>query len=86
MTRAEKKRRRRNRKIQRVCAWTVLILFELLVSAVPTALTSAILLPLAYRERGYFGVGSEWLLIIAIFCITYSAFHNRICDKIFKEG
>lgn len=86
MTRAESQRRKRKREIQRVCAWTLLIMFELLVAAAPTAITAVILIPLAYWQRGYYGVGSEWLLIIAVFCITYSAIHNRICDRIFEEG
>lgn len=86
MTRTERQRRKRRRKIQRACAWTVLIVFELLMAAAPTAITAAILIPLAYRERGYYGMGSEWILIIAVFCIAYSTIHNRICDRIFEEG
>ena len=86
MTKAERQRRKRKREIQRVCALTLLIMFELLVAAALTAITAAILIPFAYWQRGYYGVGSEWLAIIAVFCITYSAVHNRICDRIFEEG
>lgn len=86
MTRAERQRRRRKRKIQRVCAWAALIVFELLMAAAPTAITAAILIPLVYTQRGYYGVGSEWILIISVFCVAYSTIHKRICDRIFEEG
>lgn len=85
MTKAERQRRKRRREIQRVLAWTLLVMFELLLAAVPTAITAAIIIPLVYWQRGYYGMGSEWILIIAVFCITYSAVHNRICDRIFEE-
>lgn len=85
MTRAERQRRKRRREIQRVRAWTLLIVIELLISAVPTAITAAILIPLAYWQRGYYGVGGEWLVILIVFCTTYIVIHNRICDRIFGE-
>lgn len=85
MTRVERRRRKRRREIQRICAWTLLVAIELFAAAVPTAIIAAIIIPFAYFQRGYYGVGSEWLLIIAVFCITYGAIHNRICDRIFEE-
>lgn len=85
MTRVEARSRKRKRKMQQIGAWTVLILFELVVSAVPAALIAAIALPFAYAERGYMGIGSEWLIITAVFCFTYNAVHKRICDRIFGE-
>lgn len=85
MTRVETRHRKRRRKMQQIGAWTVLILFELIVSAVPAALVAAIALPFAYAERGYVGFGSEWLIITAVFCFVYNAVHERICDRIFGE-
>lgn len=85
MTRAERQRRKRRREIKRVYAWTLLVAIELLASAVPTAIIAAIIIPILYWQRGYYGAGSEWFLIIAVFCITYGAIHNRICDRIFEE-
>lgn len=86
MTRTERQRRKRRRKIQRACAWTVLIVFELLIAAAPMTITAAILIPLVYAQRGYYGVGSEWILIISVFCVAYSTIHRKICDRIFEEG
>lgn len=83
-TQARRKRKRRQR-LRRMEAWTILILLELLVAATPTIILAAILLPFVYRERGYEAVGSEWLMIAATFCITYSIVHKRICEKIFEE-
>lgn len=85
MTRAEARRRKRKKKMQQIGAWTVLILFELIVSAAPAALVAAIALPFAYAERGYMGIGGEWLIITAVFCFAYNAIHERICDRIFGE-
>lgn len=80
-------RRKHRRRFQQIRAWTALILLEILFAAVPTAGAAAVFLPLAYAERGYMAMGSEWLIIAAVFCITYRITHNRVCDKIFgQEG
>lgn len=86
MTRAEARRRRRiKRKAQQIAAWTVLILAELVISALPAVVTAAIVLPIVYRERGYLAYGSEWFLIAIVFCAAYSTIHNKVCDRIFEE-
>lgn len=87
MTRAAARRRKRRiREAQRIFAWTVLCLFEILLAAAPTAIVAAIALPLAYSERGHFAIGGEWLMILIVFCGAYFQIHNWICDKIFEEG
>lgn len=85
MTRVEARHRKHKRKMQQIGAWTLLILLELIVSAIPAVMVAAIALPFAYEERGYFGIGSEWLVVAIVFCIAYIAVHNRICDRIFGE-
>lgn len=86
MTRKQARcRRKRRRRLQQIGAWTMLIMLELAAAAAPTIILAAILLPLVRRERGYAAMGSEWLIIAATFCITYSIVHKRICEKIFKE-
>lgn len=85
MTREARRRKRRIRKIKRAAAWTVLIALEIAVATVPTAITAAIVFPLAYVERGGVGVGSEWLLIIIVFCLAFGTIHNRVCDRIYGE-
>lgn len=78
--------KRKKARRRQMGAWILVGLFELITTAAPTAVTAAIVLPLAYAERGYRGMGSEWLIIAAVFCITYGIIHNKVCDKIFKEG
>jgi hypothetical protein len=86
MTRAQVRRRRqRRRELKRIAAWTVIIAFELLMAAAPTAAAAAFLLPFAYKERGYFGIGGEWLMIAFIFCLAYTEVHKAICNRIFDE-
>lgn len=86
MTKSEARRRRKRRqRLRQIGAWTMLILLELVAAAAPTVILAAFLLPFAQRERGYAAMGSEWLIIAATFCITYSIVHWRICKKIFKE-
>lgn len=86
MTRTEvRRRKRRIRKIQQTLAWTVVILFEILVSAAPAAVTAAILIPLTFSERGRMAVGGEWLAIGIVFYIAYRAIHRWVCNRIFGE-
>lgn len=83
MKRVEVQRKRRRRKIQFVLAWALLGLFEILIAAAPAAVVAAFTLTQVYNERGYYGVGGEWLLISLVFCVAYKVIHNWICNKIF---
>ncbi len=87
MTRTQARRRRKRRqKLRQIGAWTLLLVAELFAAAVPSALVAAVLLPFAWWERGYAAMGSEWLAISVVFCITYCIIHRRVCNKIYKEG
>lgn len=80
-----KEQARRRKKFRKIGAWTLLLLVELFLSAIPTVITAAAVLPLAYAERGYAAIGSEWLIIAVVFCAAYAAIHNKICNTIFEE-
>lgn len=87
MTRAQARRRKKRRqKLLQIGTWAALILFEIFFATVPAGILASILLPLVKRERGYTAIGGEWLLILAVFYITYSIIHWWICKKIIKEG
>ena len=87
MTRTQARRRRKRRqKLRQIGAWTLLLVAELFAAAVPSALVAAVLLPFAWWERGYAAMGSEWMAIYVVFCITYCIIHRRVCNKIYKEG
>lgn len=90
MTRAEarqkaRRRDKRRHKIQRAVSWTIIYAGELLAATIPTALTAAILIPLAYKSRGYQAFGGEWLVIGFVFCFAYRMVHKWLCSKIFEE-
>lgn len=39
---------------------------------------AAVVLPIAYAERGYYACGSEWILIFAAAYAGFSVFNNYI--------
>lgn len=81
---AKEKRRRRRRLI--FAAWSILIFCELLVSSIPAALAAQILVPLGRAARGSEAFGVEWMIVAAVYCITYTLVHKYACDRIFEEG
>lgn len=85
MTAKEKRRRRAKRKAQRYAAWALLYGFEAVVAAAPAAALAAWLIPAAARERGYVGMGGEWLIIGVVFWLSFTATHRWVCRKIFEE-
>lgn len=80
------KRRNRAKEWRRIGAWTLLGLIELAATALPTAIVAVLLVAIAHAQRGYTAFGGEWLIIAAVFCVTFTIVHNRVCDKLFKEG
>lgn len=78
-------KRRRKRKAQRYAAWALLYLFELAVAADPTIALGAWLIPAAARERGYAGMGGEWLVVGLVFWLAFTATHKWVCKKLFEE-
>ncbi len=81
----KKKNYRHKRERQRIVAWALLMLIEIVAAAAPVMLLAAMLVPIARAERGYEAIGGEWLAIGTAFCIAFTAIHNHICDKIFEE-
>lgn len=63
----------------------ILCLVEALVSAVPTALFATIIIPAVTRWRGGLGFGGEYLFLAAMFLITFTVIHNKVCDALFRE-
>lgn len=53
-----------------------LFIFEITAGLILGALTAVALLPSLYESRGYFAVGSEWILITVV---AYTGF--RVCNK-----
>lgn len=86
MTRAKIRRRKQQARRNLIIAWTVLLAAELAISAIPAALVAAVLLPMALARRGGWTFGAEWLIIAAVFCLTFYAVHNTACDKLMEEG
>lgn len=80
------KKRNRAKEWSRVGAWTLLGLIELAVAALPTAIAAVILVAITHAQRGYAAFGGEWLVIAAVFCVTFTIVHNRVCDELFKGG
>ncbi len=77
---------KRFRSAQTAALWVLIILAELLISAIPAGIAAAILLPMGFKARGRFAIGGEWLLIALLYCVSYTAVHLWLCNKLFKEG
>ncbi len=82
---SKKKKHHKARRIAAICsAWVLAILTELVVAAIPARAAAAFLLPMGYKERGGPGFGGEWIVIMLLFCGTYTAVHYWLCKKLFK--
>jgi H+/Cl- antiporter ClcA len=77
-----KKKRMTRRRRERIVAFAILYIIELLVGVCGGAAAAAILIPLAYWERGYLAFGGEWLGILVATYAAFSVFHNWIYEKI----
>ena len=69
-----------------VVVMILVVLAEIAAAMVPTVLLALVVVPLARAERGYEAFGGEWVLIGAVFVVTYSAAHRWVYHKIFGEG
>lgn len=85
MTRIQRRRRKRIRKARRIIAWIMLIAYEIVIAAIPTAVMATVAIPFAYLERGGAGAGGEWILITVVFCWAFRMIHNKVCDRIYEE-
>ena len=59
-----------------------LFIFEITVGLILGALTAVVLLPICCESRGYFAVGSEWILIIGVAYAGFIACNKYIFDRI----
>lgn len=84
-TTAAKRNARLRAKRKRRAAYTILFVIEILVGIAAGAVTAAILVPLAWKERGYLSFGSEWLFIIIVSYTAFWLFNEWIFKKL-QEG
>jgi len=68
-----------------IILWVLILVTELLLSAVPAALVAAELLPLAHAERGRMAFGGEWLAVVLVFGIAFYAIRTEVCNRTKKE-
>ncbi len=80
-----KRRRRCRHKARWIFVWALVILVELLVSAVPAGIVVALFLLIDFKPCGGLGLIAEWLVISLLFCGTYTAVHYRLCRKLFEK-
>ena len=72
----ESKKNAARRKARRALEIAVTIIFELAAAAAAGAAAGMKLIPYAYEERGYFAIGGEWLLMLAIAAGAWYAAHK----------
>jgi len=56
--------------------------FEISIALAITAVFGAVIIPIAYVERGYYAVGGEWLLLSLIAYLSYALVHERVFNII----
>lgn len=56
----------------------VLFIIAAVAGAIAGGIMAAVVLPIAYAERGYYACGSEWILIFAAAYAGFSVFNNYI--------
>jgi hypothetical protein len=74
------------RTTQKNIALTAIFVIELIAGALGGAITAAILLPLAYAERGNWAFGAEWLIITLAAFGAFYAVHSKIFKVLGEEA
>lgn len=77
--------KRKKRKIQRAIGRVVVFMFEILISLIPAGIVSLWAMPAAYRYRGYFAVGGEWILVLLVFGISFVGISDLFDGWVEKE-
>ena len=54
----------------------ILFVLEITAGLIAGLISAALIIPLCYTERGYFAIGAEWILIIAIAYAGFTAMNN----------
>lgn len=80
------------KKIVKFLAMIVLFLFDtvvtltnMIVVIAPAVITFLITAPLAYRERGFYAFGGEWVLTILVFVVSIYVWARRHDKKAKKK-
>lgn len=76
----------KKRKIERAIAVMTVFLFEMLATAVLTALLGTLIIPLVYIKRGYYAVGGEWMFLMVFALVAYHLMHWRLFASVEKRG
>lgn len=71
--------------MKKIAVWLSIILIESIVALLPSTLFAAVILPLAYAQRGYYAVGGEWMIIYCIFVMTFTSVHYLTCNEVFGK-
>lgn len=57
-------------------------LAKLILTATTMVLVAAHFIPLAYKERGYYAIGGEWLLIVGFGLLVWFGLHFLLKEEI----
>jgi len=83
--RARKARRAARRRRKQIIAVIALWMLEVLGAALAGGVAAAIMLPVAFRERGYFAYGAEWLIIFAVAILAYHIIHRAVFLRLERQ-
>lgn len=73
-------------KWERRITIAVLFLLEIVATAVVTSVAAAVVIPLAYKERGCYAIGGEWLVLLLITIAAYTLINNAVFQAAEKRG
>lgn len=76
----------RKRKAERIRAILVVFAVEMAVTTIVTLLFAAVIIPIAYAERGYYAAGGEFILLLAVALGTYRLIHRYFCSLAETKG
>jgi len=76
----------RKKAHKKTAGYIALFSFLAGISLAVGIVSAALLLPIAYCERGHWGFGGEWALIFALMAATYYTGNNLIFREAEKGG
>lgn len=76
------KKRAPRRALTRYAAIAILFLSEIFVAIAASIPVAVWAIPAAYRQRGYYAVGGEWLLVMFAAAISYTIYHKWLFKKL----
>lgn len=75
----------RKRKRERNIAIAVVFAVEMALSIIITTIAGLFLVPAVCKERGYFAIGGEWLVLLLIANVSYVLIHNYLFEAAEKR-